>query len=125
MQKHGITVKYLYIPIPNEYKSFKGNPKIIEIIPLNKEKYKVNMIIKLPKTEYRMDNEVYMAIDLGVNNLITCHTSTGKSIIISGRQLLSTNRYFDKEIKHYQSIAYAQQYGNMHWVSSIPKEQSV
>ena len=117
-QKHGITAKFLYIPIPNEYISFKGNPKIIEIIPLGKEKYRVNMIVELPKAEYRIDKEVYMAIDLGVNNLITCHTSTGKSIIISGRQLLSTNRYFDKEIGYYQSIAYAQQHA---WGIQHPK----
>ena len=109
-QKQGITAEYLYISIPDKYTSFQGNPKIIEIIPLKKERYKVNMIIELPKAEYGADNEVNMAIDLGVNNLITCHTSTGKSFIISGRQLLSINRYFDKEIGYYQSIAYAQQY---------------
>jgi putative transposase len=50
-----------------------------------------------------------MAIDLGINNLMICYISTGKTYIISGRQLLSINRYFDKEISHYQSIAYAQQ----------------
>ena len=109
-QKQGITAEYLYISIPDKYASFQGNPKIIEIIPLKKERYKVNMIIELPKAEYGADNEANMAVDLGVNNLITCHTSTGKSFIISGRQLLSINRYFDKEIGYYQSIAYAQQY---------------
>jgi len=117
-KKHNITVNYLYIPIPDEYTSFNGNPKIIEIIPFGKEKYKVNIIVELPKAEYKSDNEVYMAVDLGVNNLITCHTSTGKSFIISGRQLLSINRYFDKVIGHYQAIAYAQQHA---WGIKYPK----
>jgi putative transposase len=55
------------------------------------------------------DNGRYMAIDLGVNNLITCFTSAGKSIIVSGRQLLSLNRYYDKKTGYYQSISYADQ----------------
>lgn len=119
VRKHGISVEFLYIPIPDGYTSFQGNPKIIEIIPLGKEKYKVNMIVELPKAEYKQDNEVYMAVDLGINNLITCHTSTGKSFIISGRQLLGINRYFDKEIGYYQSIAYAQQ---ADWGIKYPKK---
>lgn len=109
-QKHGTQVDFLYIKIPEEYKSFKGNPKVIEIIPVpNSNKYRVNIIIELPKALYKQDNGVYMSIDLGINNLITCYASTGKSLIISGRQLLSVNRYFDKKIAHYQAIAYAQQ----------------
>ena len=108
-EKYCISVDYLYIPIPDEYKKFEGNPKIIEIIPLGGRKYRVNMIVELPKKENKPDNGVYMAIDLGINNLITCHITTGKSYIISGRQLLSINRYFDKKMGHYQSIAYAQQ----------------
>ena len=111
-KKHNITAEYLYLRIPDEYRSFQCNLKMIEIIPLKKEKYKVNMIIELPKAEYQAENEVYMSVDLGINNLITCHTTTGKSIIISGRQLLSINRYFDKTIGYYQSIANAQQYAS-------------
>jgi len=109
VQKYSITADFMYISIPDEYKSFKGNPKIIEIMSLGEGKYKVNMIIELPKAEYKPDNGIYMSVDLGINNLITCYASTGKSLIISGRQLLSINRYFDKKIGYYQSIAYAQQ----------------
>lgn len=36
--KHGIEADFLYIPIPNEYKGYKGNTKVVEIIP-GKEKY--------------------------------------------------------------------------------------
>jgi putative transposase len=108
-ETHKIIIDFLYIPIPDEYKDFKGNPKIIEIIPTGRDGYMVNMIIELPEAEYKPDNGIYMAIDLGISNLITCYISTGKSYIISGRQLLSINRYYDKKIGHYQSIAYAQQ----------------
>jgi putative transposase len=109
-EKHDIEVNYLYVAIPDEYKNIGGNPKVIEIIPVPKAKrYKVNIIIELPPVEYKEDNGIYMGIDLGINNLMTCYITTGKTFIISGRQLLSINRYYDKTIGHYQSIAYAQQ----------------
>jgi putative transposase len=108
MQKYDMEVDYLYIPIPAEYEGYEGNTKVIEIIP-EKDKYRIAIIIELPKLEVKQDNRIYMGIDLGVNNLITCHVSTGKSFIISGRQLLSINRYYDKTIGYYQSIAYADQ----------------
>jgi putative transposase len=109
-QKYDLDINFLYIKVPNEYKNFVGKIKIIEIIPIPKnKKYRVNIIIDLPTIEYKQDSNIYMAIDLGINNLMTCYISTGKSIIISGRQLLSINRYFDKQISYYQSIANAQQ----------------
>ncbi|WP_049783345.1 RNA-guided endonuclease InsQ/TnpB family protein [Mahella australiensis] len=109
-QKYVLDTDFLYIQIPDRYKNFAGKAKVIEIIPIPRSnKYKINIIVDLPATQYQQDNAIYMAIDLGVNNLMTCYTSTGKSMIISGRQLLSINRYFDKEIAHHQSITYAQQ----------------
>ena len=109
-QKYALDTDFLYIRIPDAYKNIAGKAKVIEIIPIPKSnRYKVNIIVNLPVTQYQQDNAIYMAIDLGVNNLMTCYASTGKSMIISGRQLLSINRYFDKEIAYYQSIIYAQQ----------------
>ncbi len=63
-----------------------------------KDRYKINIIVELPKSVCRKDNGIYMSVDLGINNLITCCISTGKCMILSGRQLLSINRYFDKKI---------------------------
>ncbi len=109
-EKHNIKVDFLYIRIPKEYKNIEGNIKVIEIIPIPKSnRYDVRIIIELPKVMKKEDTGRYMSIDLGVNNLITCFTSTGKSIIISGRQLLSLNRYYDKKIGYFQSISYADQ----------------
>jgi len=118
-QKYKIDVDFLYIQIPDGYKNFAGKVKVIEIIPLPRyNRYKVNIIVNLPAAQYQQDNAIYMAIDLGINNLMTCYTSTGKNMIISGRQLLSINRYFDKEIAYYQSITYAQASGTKHKKSS-------
>lgn len=107
-EKYGIKVDFMYIKVPENYSGFKGSVKVVEIIPILK-RYRVNIIIELPETEYKQDNGIYMSIDPGVNNLMTCYASTGKTLIISGRQLLSINRYFDKKIAYYQAITYAQQ----------------
>jgi len=112
-EKYDINVDYLYITIPSEYKKLSGSPKVIEIMPLSKTRiYKVHIITELPLITQKEDNEIYMSIDLGINNLMTCYITTGKTFIISGRQLLSINRYFDKMIAYYQSIAYAGQSAN-------------
>lgn len=107
---HDIHVNYLYVNIPQSYRNSLHNLKMIEIIPLG-HKYKVNMIVELCKDPAiaMPKKDVYMSIDLGVNNLLTCYVSTGESVIFSGRQLLSINRYFDKMIAHYQGIADADQ----------------
>ena len=107
-RKHDIEADYLRIPIPSEYRGYTGNTKVIEIIP-EKDKYRINIIIELPGSEADQDNGIYMGIDPGVNNLITCHISTGKSYIVSGRQLLSINRYYEKTIGYYRSIARSEQ----------------
>lgn len=110
LQKHSRAITFLYIQIPYKYVNIEGKIKVIEIMPMSmSNKYTVNIIIELPAVQTKKDNGIYMSIDLGINNLITCHTSTGKNFIISGRQLLSLNRYYDKKISHYQSISYAQQ----------------
>ncbi|HBG39073.1 MAG TPA: transposase [Clostridiaceae bacterium] len=103
--KFNITDKYLLIDVPVP---ISGAVKIVEIIPEH-NKYSVNIIVELLDTKAKEDNAVYMSIDLGINNLITAYINTGKTYIISGRQLLSINRYFDKEIAYYSSISDSQQ----------------
>jgi putative transposase len=50
-----------------------------------------------------------MAIDIGVSNALTCYDYQGQSHIVSERQWLSVERYFQKKIAHYQAISDAQQ----------------
>jgi IS605 OrfB family transposase len=45
-----------------------------------------------------------LGIDLGLNNLATCVSSTGKSFIIDGRRLKSTNQWYNKRNAFLQSI---------------------
>lgn len=47
--------------------------------------------------------DVAMGIDLGVDNLATCATTTGKSLIINGRPLKSINQFYNKTKARLQS----------------------
>lgn len=115
----------LIIPFSN---SFKKTHKPVEItmppILLNK---KVKEIRIMPKANARFFEIQYiyeaeyiqrnlnknnaLALDLGINNLVTAVSSNGKSFIIDGRKLKSINQWFNKENAHLQSIKDKQNFG--------------
>ena len=115
----------LIIPFSN---SFKKTHRPIEItippILLNK---KVKEIRIIPKAKARFFEIQYtyeaeyiqrnlnknnaLALDLGINNLVTAVSSNGKSFIIDGRRLKSINQWFNKENVRLQSIKDKQHFG--------------
>lgn len=115
----------LIIPFSN---SFKKTHRPIEItippILLNK---KVKEIRIIPKAKARFFEIQYtyeaeymqrnlnkhnaLAIDLGINNLVTAVSSNGKSFIIDGKRLKSINQWFNKENARLQYIKDKQHFG--------------
>ena len=109
----------LTIPLSNTFKK-KYNNKIEIKIPQVLEDKKIKEIQIIPKFNARFFEIQYtyeieeeninlntnnaLAIDLGVNNLCTCVTNTGKSFIIDGRKLKSINQFFNKYNAKLQSI---------------------
>lgn len=109
----------LTIPFSNTFKK-KYNTKIEIKIPSVLENKKIKEIQIIPKFNARFFEIQYtyeiqeeninlntnnaLAIDLGVNNLCTCVTNTGKSFIIDGRKLKSINQFFNKYNAKLQSI---------------------
>ncbi len=86
--------------------------KEIEFKPLKHGRYQINITHEVEVKTTKEDNDHYLSIDLGISNMMTCYDNqSGKSFIISGKQWLSINRYFDKKIGRYQSISDAQQSG--------------
>lgn len=63
-------------------------------------------IVYNKKEESKKDNDNYMFIDLGVNNLvtITSNRSELRPIMVNGRILKSINQYFNKRIKEITSL---------------------
>ena len=115
----------LIIPFSNSFKK-THKPVEITIPPILLDK-KVKEIRIIPKANARFFEIQYtykaeciqrnlnqnnaLAIDLGINNLATCVTNTGKSFIIDGRRLKSINQWFNKENTRLQSIKDKQHIG--------------
>ena len=109
----------LTIPFSNTFKK-KYNNKIEIKIPQVLEDKKIKQIQIIPKFNARFFEIQYtyeiqeeniklntnnaLAIDLGVNNLCTCVTNTGKSFIVDGRKLKSINQFFNKYNAKLRSI---------------------
>ena len=115
----------LILPFSN---NFKKTHKVVEItIPPVLLDKKVKEIRILPKTNARyfeiqyiyeaeciqrnLNTQNALALDLGVNNLVTAVSSTGKSFIVDGRRLKSINQWFNKENARLQSIKDKQHFG--------------
>ena len=115
----------LMLPFSN---SFKKNHKAVEITipPILLDK-KVKEIRIIPKAnagffeiQYIYETDCIhrnlnqsnaLALDLGINNLVTAVSNTGKSFIVDGRKLKSINQWFNKENARLQSIKDKQHFG--------------
>ena len=115
----------LILPFSN---NFKKKHKVVEItIPPVLLDKKVKEIRILPKANARyfeiqyiyeaeciqrnLNTQNALALDLGVNNLVTAVSSTGKSFIVDGKRLKSINQWFNKENARLQSIKDKQHFG--------------
>jgi putative transposase len=77
----------------------------VRIIP-NLGYFTIEVVYTIPDTKLKDDNNKYMSIDLGVNNLATLTTNV-KGIdpdIINGKPLKSMNQYYNKKKSHIKSI---------------------
>ena len=115
----------LVLPFSNTYKKIH---KTIEItIPPVLLDKKVKEIRIIPKANARFFEIQYtyeteciqrnlnqsnaLALDLGINNLVTAVSSKGNSFIIDGRKLKSINQWYNKKNARLQSIKDKQHFG--------------
>lgn len=100
-KKHGKIKIQIKIPQVLENKKIKQ----IQIIPkFNARFFEIQYIYEIQEEKIKLNTNNALAIDLGVNNLCTCITNTGKSFIIDGRKLKSINQFFNKYNAKLQSI---------------------
>ena len=79
--------------------------KEIQIIPkFNARFFEIQYTYEIQEENINLNTNNVLAIDLGVNNLCTCVTNTGKSFIVDGRKLKSINQFFNKQNAKLQSI---------------------
>lgn len=92
----------IYLKVPNILKGKKV--KQVWIIPRqNARFFEVQYIYEVePKEKKPIKNA--LAVDLGIDNLCTCVTSSGKSFIVDGKKLKSFNQWYNKEASRFKSI---------------------
>ena len=109
----------LTIPYSNTFKKKYENkiqikvPKILEnkkikeiqIIPkFNARFFEIQYTYEIQEEDIKLNTNNALAIDLGINNLCTCVTNTGKSFIVDGKKLKSINQFFNKQNARLRSI---------------------
>ena len=108
----------LILPYSNVFRKMH-NPVEIKIPPILADKH-IKEIRIIPKSKARFFEIQYtyeakciqrnlnqnnaLALDLGVNNLVTAVSSEGRSFIIDGKRLKSINQWYNKENAGLQSI---------------------
>ena len=117
----------LVLPYSNSFRK-AHDPVEITIPPILADK-KIKEIRIIPKAEARFFEIQYiyeaeciqrnlnpnnaLALDLGVNNLVTAVSNSGKSFIIDGKRLKSINQWFNKKNAHLQSVKDKQHFGKV------------
>lgn len=92
----------IYLKVPNILNGKKV--KQVWIIPRqNARFFEVQYIYKVESKEKKPIKNA-LAIDLGIDNLCTCVTSSGKSFIMDGKKLKSFNQWYNKETSRLKSI---------------------
>ena len=85
------------------------NIKEIRVLPKSKARYfEIQYVYEAAEEQRELDQTKALAIDFGVNNLMTCVTSSGDTLIIDGKKLKSINQWYNKENARLQSIQYKQ-----------------
>ncbi|MDE6781085.1 MAG: transposase, partial [Ruminococcus sp.] len=79
--------------------------KEIRIIPKSGARFfEIQYTYKAECIQRNLNPQNALALDLGVNNLVTAVSGEGRSFIIDGKRLKSVNQWFNKENARLQSI---------------------
>ena len=100
MGETGFAGHFLYVKF-DTHRPIEGDPSLVEIVRNDGEWY-AHIVENVGEPKLMPDRKA-MAIDLGIVNLAACVDEDGRTKIYSGRQLLSIQRYFNKQIAGVQS----------------------
>ncbi|WP_431732634.1 RNA-guided endonuclease TnpB family protein [Clostridium botulinum] len=96
-----------------------GDNKLQQVRVLPRNKYFVlEVVYSMSKPQLKEDNNKYISIDIGLDNLATITNNCNITpIIISGRKLKSINKYYNKQLSHYREIA--KRMNNLDWTNRM------
>ena len=63
----------------------------------------INAVYEVEDTTLKEDNNRYLGIDIGLNNLCTCASNVKHPFIINGRKCKAINQYYNKQKAFYQA----------------------
>ena len=76
----------------------------VRLIP-HKNRIVAEVVYNIDVPEIKADNQRYIGIDIGINNLATvCNNIGGSAFIINGKPLKSINQYYNKQVSRYREI---------------------
>ena len=115
----------LILPFSNTYKKTHKSVEItippillhkkvkeIRIIPkANARFFEIQYIYEAECIQRKLNPNNVLALDLGINNLVTAVSSNGNSFIIDSKRLKSINQWYNKTNAKLQSIKDKQHYG--------------
>ena len=91
---------------------FDKKVKEIRIIPKAKARFfEIQYTYEAECMQRNLNKTNALALDLGINNLVTAVSSDGKSFIIDGKRLKSINQWYNKRNAYLQSIKDKQHFG--------------
>ena len=94
--------------------------KFIKIIPIcNAKFFEIQYTYEATEEQRELNRQKALAIDFGVNNLMTCVDSDGYSFIIDGRRLKSLNQWYNKRNSFLCSVKDKQKYGHKHTAQQL------
>lgn len=100
-------VKEIAIPFPKRLSD--KTIKEVRILPCgNGKAFKIQYVYEVSEESKNLDRNNVLSIDLGIDNLATCVSTTGTPFIMDGRKLKSINHRWNKEKARLQSIAMKQ-----------------
>ena len=86
--------------------------KEIRIIPRSNARFfEIQYTYEADCIQRNLNQNKALALDLGVNNLVTAVSSEGKSFIIDGKRLKSINQWYNKQNARLQSVKDKQKLG--------------
>ncbi len=78
--------------------------KEVRIVPLGIN-YKIEIVYEKEEKDLGLNQANVLAIDLGLNNLITAVNNIGKKpIIVKGKVLKSIDQFYNKQLAYYRSV---------------------
>ena len=99
-----------YIKFPKIFKGFTLRTKVpnlqqVKILPRN-DYFVIEIVFNKNINILREDNQRYISIDLGVNNLMALTNNCNMQFeLINGRKLKSINQYYNKKLAYYKELA--------------------